>query len=75
MFRPIDTLSMLVKSAFGRSLKSALDLIRNPQDPNNLPKVAGYWLHVVNGFGAILVACRSGATRSSSRRTRKRYLA
>src|SRR5262249_30023311 len=31
-------------------IADALDLIRNPQDPDNLPKVASDWLPACNGF-------------------------
>src|SRR5262249_40373882 len=33
-----------------RKIAYALDLIRNPQDPNNLPKVTAYWLPTCNGL-------------------------
>src|SRR5262249_30212489 len=33
-----------------REIAYALDLIRNPQDPDNLPKVTGYRLATCNGL-------------------------
>ena len=33
----------------------ALDLIRNPQDPNNLPKVTGYRLPTCDGLNCLFL--------------------